>query len=62
MGTCGIASGARKVLTALVGAIEGRRGRRTSCVTTSGCIGICSKEPLVTVEVLGGVYYLPLHG
>ena len=22
-------------------------------VTTSGCIGICSKEPLVTVEVLG---------
>jgi NADP-reducing hydrogenase subunit HndB len=52
MGTCGIASGARTVLNALVGAIE-EEGARDVMVTTSGCIGICSKEPLVTVEVLG---------
>jgi len=52
MGTCGIASGARKVLNALVSAIE-EEGVQDVMVTTSGCIGICSKEPLVTVEVLG---------
>ena len=52
MGTCGIASGARKVLSALVSAIE-EEGVQDVMVTTSGCIGICSKEPLVTVEVLG---------
>jgi len=52
MGTCGIASGARKVLTTLISAIE-EEGVQDVMVTTSGCIGICSKEPLVTVEVLG---------
>jgi len=52
MGTCGIASGARKVLNALVTAVE-EEGVQDVMVTTSGCIGICSKEPLVTVEVLG---------
>jgi NADP-reducing hydrogenase subunit HndB len=52
MGTCGIASGARKVLNTLISAIE-EEGVQDVMVTTSGCIGICSKEPLVTVEVLG---------
>ena len=27
--------------------------RRDIIVTTSGCIGLCSEEPLVTVEILG---------
>jgi len=52
MGTCGIASGARNVLNALVSAID-EEGVQDVMVTTSGCIGICSKEPLVTVEILG---------
>lgn len=52
MGTCGIASGARKVLNALISAIE-EEGVQDVMVTTSGCIGICSREPLVTVEVAG---------
>ncbi|MBN1254854.1 MAG: (2Fe-2S) ferredoxin domain-containing protein [Deltaproteobacteria bacterium] len=52
MGTCGIASGARKVLNALVSSIE-EEGTQDVMVTTSGCIGICSREPLVTVEVAG---------
>ena len=51
MGTCGIASGARKLLNALVSAMEEEEVQDVM-VTTSGCIGICSKEPLVTVEVL----------
>lgn len=51
MGTCGIASGAREVLDALMGEIA-ESGVADVAVTTSGCMGLCSREPLVTVEVL----------
>ena len=52
MGTCGIASGAREVLTALMQVIE-ETNTTDVIVTTSGCMGLCSREPLVTVELLG---------
>jgi NADP-reducing hydrogenase subunit HndB len=52
MGTCGIASGARTVMEALMGAIE-ETNVTDVAVTTSGCMGLCSREPLVTVEILG---------
>jgi len=52
MGTCGIAAGAHKVLTALTGAID-REKLTDIIVTTSGCAGLCSKEPMVTLEVTG---------
>ncbi|MFB3925532.1 MAG: ferredoxin [Syntrophales bacterium] len=52
MGTCGIASGAREVMNALIREIEDA-GATDIMVTTSGCMGLCSREPLVTVEVLG---------
>jgi NADP-reducing hydrogenase subunit HndB len=52
MGTCGIASGARQVMEALMEELT-LAGRRDVTVTTSGCIGLCSEEPLVTVEILG---------
>lgn len=52
MGTCGIASGAREVLEALMNVI-GEDGVSDVTVTTSGCMGLCSREPLVTVEVIG---------
>jgi NADP-reducing hydrogenase subunit HndB len=51
MGTCGIASGARGVLDALMAEIA-ESGAKDIAVTTSGCMGLCSREPLVTVEVL----------
>jgi len=51
MGTCGIASGARKIMTALLDAIE-KRGVQDVMVVTSGCAGLCSREPMVTVELL----------
>ncbi len=50
MGTCGIASGAREVLNALMREIE-EQGVTDVVVTTSGCMGLCSREPLVTVEM-----------
>jgi NADP-reducing hydrogenase subunit HndB len=52
MGTCGIASGAREVLDALMNVIA-EDGVSDVTVTTSGCMGLCSREPLVTVEVIG---------
>jgi len=50
MGTCGIASGAREVLNALMREIE-EAAVSDVIVTTSGCMGLCSREPLVTVEL-----------
>jgi NADP-reducing hydrogenase subunit HndB len=54
MGTCGIASGAKEVMDSLMQEIE-TAGVHDVMVTTSGCMGLCSREPLVTVEVLNQV-------
>jgi len=51
MGTCGIASGAKEVMDALLREVE-EAGVTDVAVTTSGCMGLCSREPLVTVEIL----------
>lgn len=52
MGTCGIAAGAREILTTLLKEIE-KKGIKDVIVTTSGCAGLCSREPMATVEVTG---------
>lgn len=52
MGTCGIAAGARDVMAALLRAIE-TAGVSDVLVTTSGCAGLCSREPMATVELRG---------
>src|SRR5512134_3555433 len=52
MGTCGIASGARALMTAVLDEIQ-KRDLKDVIVTTSGCAGLCSREPMVTVERLG---------
>lgn len=51
MGTCGIASGAKEVMDTLLEEIESAKVNDV-IVTTSGCMGLCSREPLVTVEVV----------
>jgi NADP-reducing hydrogenase subunit HndB len=49
MGTCGIAAGARGVMEALLD--EMKRSRILDViVTTSGCAGLCNREPMATVE------------
>jgi NADP-reducing hydrogenase subunit HndB len=50
MGTCGIAAGARKIMNTLMEAIE-EKEITDVILTSSGCAGLCSKEPMVTVEV-----------
>jgi len=52
MGTCGIAAGARDVMAALLKEIEARK-LADVIVTTSGCAGLCSREPMATVELTG---------
>ena len=52
MGTCGIASGARGLMTAVLDEIQ-KREVKDVIVTTSGCAGLCSREPMATVERLG---------
>lgn len=52
MGTCGIAAGAREVMNALMAEIEEAKVSDVM-VTTSGCMGLCSREPEVTVEIIG---------
>ena len=48
MATCGIASGARPVLTAFLEEVN-RRGLKDVVVTQAGCIGMCKLEPIVEV-------------
>jgi len=52
MGTCGIAAGAREVMDALLDEMQ-KRKIKDVVVTTSGCAGLCSREPMATVEMAG---------
>ena len=52
MGTCGIASGARQILKSFMDQKETANAADV-IVTTSGCAGLCSSEPMATVELVG---------
>jgi NADP-reducing hydrogenase subunit HndB len=52
MGTCGIASGAKEILDTFMSEIS-ENNLNDVLITTSGCIGICSREPLATLEEQG---------
>lgn len=52
MGTCGIAAGARKIMDTLLRLFE-EQDVKDVILTTSGCAGLCSREPMATVELEG---------
>lgn len=52
MATCGIAAGARPVLTSLVEEVA-KRNIKNVMVTQTGCIGICQYEPVVEIVTPG---------
>ena len=52
MGTCGIAAGARKIMNALLDEFE-KKNIDDVILTSSGCAGLCSREPMATVELKG---------
>ncbi len=62
MGTCGIAAGARKVMEALLDELS-ENNIKDVIVTTSGCAGFCSREPMATVEIINEapVKYISLN-
>lgn len=52
MGTCGISAGARNIMNTLIDEID-KNDIKDIILTTSGCAGLCSKEPMATVELKG---------
>ena len=52
MATCGIAAGARPVMTAFMEEIT-KRNLSNVVIEQTGCIGICRLEPIVEVYVPG---------
>jgi len=48
MGTCGIAAGARNVMSAILDEIS-KRNITDTVVSQTGCLGFCDQEPLVQV-------------
>jgi NADP-reducing hydrogenase subunit HndB len=52
MGTCGIAAGARAIMNTVMEELA-KANAKDIAVTTSGCAGLCSKEPMATVELAG---------
>ena len=52
MATCGIAAGARPVLSAFVDEV-GKRNIKGVMVSQTGCIGLCRLEPMAEVFIPG---------
>lgn len=52
MATCGIAAGARPVLTAFSDAVQ-QKGLKNISVIQTGCVGLCQFEPIVEVISAG---------
>ena len=53
MATCGIAAGARPVLSAFVEGVNAAGLTDSVTITQTGCIGICQYEPVVEVFTPG---------
>ena len=49
MATCGIAAGARPVMSALLDEVSAQHLEESVHVSQTGCIGICQYEPVVEV-------------
>ncbi len=52
MGTCGIASGANDVLAAFKEQLA-EYGQKDVVLSTTGCAGLCKREPMATVQLAG---------
>ena len=50
MGTCGIAAGARAIMNTVMEELD-KKDISDVILTSSGCAGLCSQEPMVTVEL-----------
>ena len=53
MGTCGIAAGARGIMNTIMEELA-KSKLKDVAITTSGCAGLCSQEPMTTIETRRG--------
>jgi len=53
MGTCGIAAGARDILTELADELE-KGAVQSVTLRRSGCLGLCAREPMMTLVAEDG--------
>ena len=62
MGTCGIAAGARAIMNVVMEEMT-KANLKDVAITTSGCAGLCSQEPMATIELAGEppVKYIALN-
>ncbi|HBN09083.1 MAG TPA: 2Fe-2S ferredoxin [Cyanobacteria bacterium UBA8530] len=49
MGTCGIASGAREIMTEIMRVVA-EKNLAGVTVAHASCIGLCDREPILTIE------------
>jgi NADP-reducing hydrogenase subunit HndB len=56
MGTCGIAAGAREVLSTIMQEL-GAAGVDHVTLQQAGCIGLCDQEPMITITNKAGEIY-----
>lgn len=54
MGTCGIAAGAREIMSTFLDAFDNRK-ITDIMLTSTGCAGLCSEEPMITIEMKDSV-------
>ena len=61
MGTCGLAAGAGDIMNCLQEEVK-RLGLKDIILISSGCAGLCSREPMITIEIPGNppVKYIDL--
>ena len=50
LGTCGIAAGAREIMDTFLEELD-KRDITDIMFTSTGCAGLCSEEPMITVEM-----------
>ncbi len=50
LGTCGIAAGAREIMDTFLEEFD-NRDITDIMFTSTGCAGLCSEEPMITVEI-----------
>ena len=50
LGTCGIAAGAREIMNTFLDEID-KKEITDIMFTSTGCAGLCSEEPMITVEI-----------
>ncbi len=56
MGTCGIAAGAREVLSTIMQELKNANVGSVS-LQQSGCVGLCDQEPMITITNKEGDIY-----